>query len=90
MHAGTYSLVVWSEEGEPEAVLMSATQYRDLRGDSHPPTDVVDDPTTRVQASEPLSDSRPFDVDEWAADDPYTQQRLNEIRVGDEPPEPAR
>ena len=68
--------VVWGEDGEPEAVVMSTAQYRDLRGDDHPPAGVVDDPTVRTYATEPLPTSRPLDLDEWAAGDPFTQQLL--------------
>jgi hypothetical protein len=56
--------VLW---GEREAVLMSTTQYRDLRGVDHPPTGVIDDPTVRTYANEPLPASRPLDLHEWAA-----------------------
>jgi hypothetical protein len=78
---GSGSPVVWGEDGEPEAVVMSTTQYRDLRGDDHPPAGVVDDPTVRVYATEPLPGSRPLDLDELAADDPLTRELLDEIRA---------
>ncbi|TCN34214.1 hypothetical protein EV644_120104 [Kribbella orskensis] len=73
--------LVWGEEGEPEAVVLSTAQYRFLRGDDEPPAGVVDDPTQRTYTTEPLPDSKPFDLDEWAADDPFTQQILDEIRT---------
>ncbi|RZT27169.1 hypothetical protein EV649_0923 [Kribbella sp. VKM Ac-2569] len=73
--------VVWGEDGEPEAVVMSTAQYRDLRGDDHPPAGVVDDPTVRRYATEPLPGSRPLDLDEWAANDPLTRELLDEIRA---------
>jgi hypothetical protein len=73
--------VVWGEDGKPEAVVMSTAQYRDLRGDDHPPAGVVADPTVRIYTTEPLSSSRPLDLDEWAANDPFTRQLLDEIRT---------
>lgn len=77
--------LVWGEDGEPEAVLLSTAQYRDLRGDDHPPAGVVDDPTVRVYATEPLPTSRPLDLDEWAARmGPETQELLEELRREDE------
>lgn len=81
--AGSGSPVVWGEDGEPEAVVMSTAQYRDLRGDDHPPAGVIDDPTVRTYVSEPLPDSRPLDLDEWAANDPFTRELLDEIRAED-------
>jgi hypothetical protein len=55
--AAAGSPVVW---GEPEAVVLSTMQYRQLRGDDEPPPGVVDDQTKRTYATEPLPDSRPF------------------------------
>ncbi|MFF1820267.1 hypothetical protein ACFVWG_23385 [Kribbella sp. NPDC058245] len=78
--------VVWGEDGEPEAVVMSTAQYRELRGDDQPPAGVVDDPTVRVYATEPLPGSRPLDLDEWAAGDPFTQELLAEIRAEERAP----
>jgi hypothetical protein len=76
--------LVWGEDGEPEAVVMSTAQYRDLRGDDHPPMGVIDDPTVRVYATEPLPSSRPLDLDEWAARmGPETQELLEELRRED-------
>ncbi|MGY4770413.1 hypothetical protein ACXC9Q_26170 (plasmid) [Kribbella sp. CWNU-51] len=76
--------VVWGELGVPEAVVLSVAQYRHLRGDDEPPAGVVDDPTVRTYATQPLPDSRPFTVDEWAARmGPDTQQILEEIRRED-------
>jgi PHD/YefM family antitoxin component YafN of YafNO toxin-antitoxin module len=82
--AGTGAPVVWGADGEPEAVVMSTAQYRDLRGDDHPPAGVVDDPTVRTYATEPLPSSRPLDLDEWAARmGPETQELLEELRRED-------
>ena len=76
--------VVWGEDGEPQAVVMSTAQYRVLRGDDEPPTGVVDDPTVRVYATEPLPDSRPLNLDEWAARmGPETQEILEDLRRED-------
>ncbi|WP_328998316.1 hypothetical protein OHA18_28135 [Kribbella sp. NBC_00709] len=84
VRAGSGAPVVWGEDGEPEAVLMSTTQYRDLRGDDHPPAGVVDDPTVRTYATEPLPSSKPLDLDEWAARmGPETQELLEELRRED-------
>jgi hypothetical protein len=44
----------------------------------------VDDPTVRTYATEPLPDSRPLDLDEWAARmGPDTQEVLEELRRED-------
>jgi hypothetical protein len=67
MRAGTAMPVVWGEEGEPEAVLLSTADYRKLRGDDEPPAGVVDDPTQRTYATAPLPDSVPMTMDEIAA-----------------------
>ena len=76
--------MVWGADGEPEAVVMSTAQYRDLRGDDHPPAGVVDDPTVRTYATEPLPSSRPLDLDKWAARmGPETQEVLEELRRED-------
>ncbi|MFD3399675.1 hypothetical protein ACFWUU_03310 [Kribbella sp. NPDC058693] len=84
VRAGTGAPVVWGEDGEPEAVVMSAAQYRELRGDVQPPAGVVDDPTVRRYATEPLPDSKPLDLDEWAARmGPETQELLEELRRED-------
>lgn len=81
---GTGVPVVWGADGEPEAVVMSTAQYRELRGDDQPPAGVVDDPTVRVYATEPLPGSRPLDLDEWAARmGPETQEILEELRRED-------
>jgi hypothetical protein len=74
------SPLVWGEEGEPEAVILSTAQYRQLRGDDEPPAGVVDDPTERTYTTEPQPDSVPFSLDQWAEGDPFTQQILDEIR----------
>jgi PHD/YefM family antitoxin component YafN of YafNO toxin-antitoxin module len=78
---GSFAPVVWGDGGEPEAVIMSTSQYRQLRGDDEPPPGTIDDPTRRVYASEPLPTSRAMTLDEIAAMmGPYTQQVLEEIR----------
>ncbi|TCC65602.1 hypothetical protein E0H73_01295 [Kribbella pittospori] len=82
--------VVWGYDGQPEAVVMSTAQYRDLRGDDQPPVGVVDDPTVRAYASGPLPGSRPLDLDEWAAGDPFTRELLDEIRAEERPPNDER
>jgi hypothetical protein len=76
---------VRGDRGEPEAVVMSTAQYRDLRGDDHPPAGVVvDDPTVRTYATEPLPTSRPLDLDEWAARmGPDPQELLEDLRCED-------
>ncbi|MEU4197874.1 hypothetical protein AB0E69_38680 [Kribbella sp. NPDC026611] len=79
--AGGVAPVVWGENGQAEAIVMSAAQYRRLRGDHQPPPGVMDDPTRTIYASEPLPDSRPLDLDEWAAQmGPETQALLEELR----------
>jgi hypothetical protein len=83
--AGTGAPVVWGNDGEPEAVVMSTAQYRELRGDDQPPAGVIDDPTARTYATEPLPGSRPLDLDEWAARmGPETQELLEELRREDQ------
>jgi len=82
--SGSGEPVVWGEAGEPEAVVLSTSQYRVLRGDDEPPAGVVDDPTIRTYTTQPLPDSRPLDLDEWAAAmGPETQQILEELRHED-------
>ncbi len=66
LRAGTAAPTVWGEEGEPEAVLLSTADYRRLRGDDEPPPGVVDDPTQRTYATEPLPGSVPMTMDEIA------------------------
>jgi hypothetical protein len=81
MRAGTFGPpVLVGSEADPVLVLMSTQQYRALRGDDEPPPGVIDDPTVRSYDSAPTQGSRPFSVDEWAKDDPFTQQMLDEIR----------
>ncbi|MGW6279925.1 hypothetical protein [Kribbella sp. NPDC055071] len=76
-----FAPVVWGDGGEPEAVIMSTSQYRQLRGDDEPPLGTIDDPTRRVYASEPLPTSRAMTVDEIAEMmGPHSQQVLEEIR----------
>lgn len=81
IRSGSFAPVAFGDDGEPEAVVMSVAQYRELRGDDEPPPGVPDDPTQRTYVSEPLPSSRPFSLDEWAKDDPFTQQILDEIRA---------
>jgi hypothetical protein len=66
--------------GDPVLVVMSTRQYREMRGDDEPAPGVLDDPTARTYDSSPTPGSKPFDLDEWAKDDPFTQQMLDEIR----------
>ncbi|MEV6286652.1 hypothetical protein [Kribbella sp. NPDC051770] len=58
--------VLWGEDGRAEAVLVSTTAYRTLRGDDQPPAGVVDDPTERTYATEPLPTSSAMSMDEIA------------------------
>jgi hypothetical protein len=84
IRAGRADPVVFGQEGEPEAVLLSTADYRRLRGDDEPPAGVADDPTQRTYATKPLPTSRRIDLDEWAAQmGPETQQILDEIRRED-------
>lgn len=66
VRAGTHQPVVWGADGEPEAMIMSTAQYRDLRGDDHPPPGIDDDPTQRSYETEALPDSRPMSMDQIA------------------------
>jgi hypothetical protein len=72
--------VLWGAGPVPSLVLMSTQQYRTMRGDDEPPTGVLDDPTVRQYDSMPTPGSKPFTVEEWAKDDPFTQQMLAELR----------
>lgn len=72
--------VLVGSDAEPVLVVMSTQQYRTLRGDDEPPPGVIDDPTVRSYDTAPTPGSKPFSVDEWAKDDPFTQQMLDEIR----------
>lgn len=72
--------VLVGDPAEPLLVVMSTQQYRTMRGDDEPPAGVIDDPTVRTYDSSPTPGSKPFSVDEWAKDDPFTQQMLDEIR----------
>jgi hypothetical protein len=72
--------VLVGSDAEPVLVVMSTQQYRALRGDDEPPPGVIDDPTVRSYDSAPTQGSTPFSLDEWAKDDPFTQQVLDEIR----------
>lgn len=81
--SGSGPPVVWGEAGEPEGVVLSAAQYRALRGDDEPPAG-VDDPTQRTYATEPLPDSRPFTLDEIAdLVGPEAVKDLEELRRED-------
>ncbi|MFC6162787.1 hypothetical protein [Kribbella jiaozuonensis] len=85
IRAGSFAPVVWGDDGEPEAVIMSTSQYRQLRGDDEPPPGTIDDPTHRVYASEPLPTSRPMTLDEFAEMmGPETQRILEELRQEDD------
>jgi hypothetical protein len=82
--SGARDVVLWGDDGQAEAVVMSAAQYRRLRGDHQPPAGVVDDPTRPVYVSEPLPTSRPLHLDEWAAEmGPETQAILEDLRRED-------
>jgi hypothetical protein len=41
---------------------------------------VIDDPTVRSYDSTPTPGRTPFGVDEWAKDDSFTQQMVEQIR----------
>jgi hypothetical protein len=78
---GTFGLpVLVGSDAEPVLVVMSTQQYRAMRGDDEPRAGVIDDPTVRSYDSAPMPGSKPFSLDEWAKDDPFTQQMLEEIR----------
>jgi hypothetical protein len=82
---GAFTPVVWGEGDEPEAVILSTSQYRQLRGDDEPPPGTVDDPTRRVYATEPLPGSRSMTLDQFAElMGPETQRILEEIRQEDD------
>ncbi|MGW6200964.1 hypothetical protein ACWF0M_32785 [Kribbella sp. NPDC055110] len=82
---GSFAPVVWGDAGEPEAVIMSTSQYRQLRGDDEPPPGTIDDPTRRVYASEPLPTSRAMTLDEIAAMmGPEAVKDLEELRRADD------
>lgn len=86
IRSGSFVPLVWSDGAEPQLMIMSTAQYRDLRGDDQPPEGVDDDPTQRTYVSAPLPTSRPLDP--WAADDDYTRRILDEIRAEkDVPPD---
>jgi PHD/YefM family antitoxin component YafN of YafNO toxin-antitoxin module len=77
--------VLWSDTAEPEAVIMSPQQYRQLRGDDEPPAGEIDDPTVRTYNTKPLPTSRAMTLDEFAAMmGPETQRVLEEIRREDD------
>ncbi|WP_432881274.1 hypothetical protein ACQPYH_37025 [Kribbella sp. CA-245084] len=66
IRAGEFAPVVWGDGEEPEAVILSTSQYRQLRGDDEPQPGTIDDPTRRVYATEPLPTSRAMTLDELA------------------------
>lgn len=72
--------VLVGSAAEPVLVVMSTQQYRVMRGDDEPPPGVLDGPTARTYDATPMPGSRPFDLHEWAKDDPFTQQMLDEIQ----------
>ncbi|HEY3512058.1 MULTISPECIES: hypothetical protein [Kribbella] len=81
MRRGTFGPpVLVGSAAEPVLVVMSTQQYRTMRGDDEPPPGVLDDPTVRSYDSAPTPGSKPFSLDEWAKDDPFTQQMLDEMR----------
>jgi PHD/YefM family antitoxin component YafN of YafNO toxin-antitoxin module len=85
IRAGSFAPVVWGDGGEPEAVIMSTSQYRQLRGDDEPPPGTIDDPTHRVYATEPLPTSRAMTLDEIAAMmGPEAVKDLEELRRADD------
>jgi hypothetical protein len=82
---GSFAPVVWGDGGEPEAVILSTSQYRQLRGDDEPPAGTIDDPTRRVYASEPLPTSRAMTLDEIAEMmGPEAVKDLEELRRADD------
>jgi hypothetical protein len=85
IRAGAFVPVVWGDAGEPEAVIMSTSQYRQLRGDDEPPPGTIDDPTRRVYATEPLPTSRAMTLDEIAEMmGPESVKDLEELRRADD------
>ncbi|WP_329002948.1 hypothetical protein OHA18_07035 [Kribbella sp. NBC_00709] len=85
IRAGTFVPVVWGDGEEPEAVIMSTSQYRQLRGDDEPPPGTIDDPTRRVYATEPLPTSRAMTLDEIAEMmGPEAVRDLQELRRADD------
>ncbi|HEY3001137.1 MAG TPA: hypothetical protein VGJ44_02205 [Kribbellaceae bacterium] len=65
--------IPWGEE-TPEAVAMTAAQYRELRGDDDPPAGVEDDPAVRSYDVAPVETSTAVTVDELG--DRYGLPRL--------------
>ncbi|MGZ0151272.1 hypothetical protein ACXJJ3_29740 [Kribbella sp. WER1] len=81
MRQGTFGPpVLVGTAAEPVLVVMSTQQYRMMRGDDEPSPGVIDDPTVRSYGSFPAPGSKPFSLDEWAKEDPFTQQMLDEMR----------
>lgn len=85
IRAQAFEPVVWGDGGEPEAVIMSTSQYRRLRGDDEPPAGTIDDPTRRVYATEPLPTSRAMTLDAIAEMmGPEAVRDLEELRRADD------
>jgi hypothetical protein len=85
IRAGSFVPVVWGDNEQPEAVVMSTSQYRQLRGDDEPPPGTIDDPTRRVYASEPLPTSRVMTIDEIAEMmGPESVRELEALRRADD------
>jgi hypothetical protein len=85
IRAQAFKPVVWGDGGEPEAVIMSTSQYRQLRGDDEPPAGTIDDPTRRVYATEPLPTSRAMTLDAIAEMmGPEAVRDLEELRRADD------
>ncbi|GAB3919416.1 hypothetical protein GCM10011575_30390 [Microlunatus endophyticus] len=80
IRAGSFLPVVWGDGDEPRLMIMSTAQYRDLRGDDHPPEGVDDDPTKRTYVSQPLPTSRPFDAEKWFAEHRLSDEALEIAR----------
>ncbi|MER7247981.1 hypothetical protein [Kribbella sp. NPDC000426] len=85
IRGGAFAPVVFGDGGEAEAVIMSTSQYRQLRGDDEPPAGTIDDPTRRVYASEPLPTSRAMTLDEIAElMGPEAVRDLEDLRRADD------
>jgi len=80
MRSGSFVPVVWGDGSEPWLMIMSTAQYRELRGDDHPPEGVDDDPTERRYGSEPLPTSRPLDLEKWFADHRLSDEAIDIVR----------
>lgn len=80
IRSGSFVPVVWGDGAEPRLMIMSTSQYRDLRGDDHPPEGVDDDPTVRTYVSPPMPTSRPLDLEKWFAEHPLTDEAIEVVR----------